>query len=157
MKLCLLGLFSILLFSCAADRFQAKTFNPSNLTSFFVKIEHNKDYLFRTPKGAVILVKKGTFSEDLELEIKEAYTMKDILLGGLVLQSHGQPLKSGGMIYIDRKDGGETKMNYPISVAIPAIREEESMALYKGELTEDSTIDWSKVDTVQAIGEGKTL
>jgi hypothetical protein len=48
-------------------------------------------------------------------------------------------------------------MNYPISVAIPAIREEESMALYKGELTEDSTIDWSKVDTVQAIGEGKTL
>lgn len=156
-RLMLICLTALLLVSCTAKHSKQNTFTPSNLESFLISIDHTKDYLFRTPKGAVIRIKKGTFAVDEQLEIKEAYSMKEIMLAGLSTESNGKPLKSGGMIYINVKDGSAPQLNNPISIAIPALSPDKDMSLYKGEPDADSTINWNKTDTVQPAGASEKI
>src|SRR5687767_10828066 len=112
-------LLTLVFFSCSSER-KPKLFNKSNLESFYVKVSSQKGTVFRTPKGAVIQIRKGTFATDQELEIKEAYTMKDILLAGLVTESDGMPLRTGGMIYINTRSGEQVTLQQPITVLLPA-------------------------------------
>jgi len=128
---------------------QRSILEPGNLPSFYVKISHSEDQLVRTPKGGVFFIKSNTFDKDVELEIKEAYSMKDILLAGLRTESNGKSLKSGGMIYISTKNGEAVSLNKPISVIIPAIYIDSSMSLFRGELMKDSSINWLPTDTLQ--------
>jgi mono/diheme cytochrome c family protein len=128
---------------------QTSILNPGNLPSFHVKITHSKDQLVRTPKGGVFFIKSNTFDSDVELEIKEAYTMKDILLAGLHTESNGKPMKSGGMIYINTKNGETVALNKPISIIMPANYIDSSMSLFKGEVMDDNNINWLPADTLQ--------
>ena len=147
MRTATLLLFTWLLVACTAEK-QKATLTPSNLESFYVTIDPNKDTLLRTPKGAAIQIKKGTFKEQQELEIKEAYTMKEMLLAGLVTESNGAPLRSGGMIYINTKTGEDVTLRKPITVLLPTNGVEAGMELFKGEAKGDS-INWIKTDTIQ--------
>jgi len=153
----------LVLFSCTADKEQMNLFNATNLSSFYITIDPAKDVVFNTPKGAAIKIRKGTFNEAVELEIKEVYTMKDILLAGLTTQSNGQPMTSGGMIYINTKDKRDIKPNQPISVAMPTSYVNEGMKLFKGEEQADGSINWVNPDTLPStqytnmIKEGRLL
>lgn len=93
--------------------------STANLASFIVRVTNAKDTIIRTPKGATIMIKRGTFVQDQVLEIKEAYSMNDIVLAGLVTESNGKPLRSGGMIYIGTKDKKDFNLKEPISVRLP--------------------------------------
>ncbi|HEV7621477.1 MAG TPA: c-type cytochrome, partial [Flavisolibacter sp.] len=151
----------LILLSCNSTK-NASVLKPSNLKSYFIRVDHLRDNLFKTPKGAFIRIKKGTFSEDQELEIKEAYSLKDMVLAGLTTSSDGRPLKSGGMIFINTKDGSKPEMKLPISIVIPSFNVDKDMQLFKGELQKDSSINWDKVDSVipikdNAISSGMVL
>lgn len=149
-------LFLLFLSACTSEKEKA-LFNPSNLESFFVKVSHEKDNLVSTPKGAVVRIKKGTFAKDVELEIKEAYTMKDIVLGGLVTTTNGKPLRSGGMIYINEKDGDEIEVLQPIDVILPTNFVDENMKLYKGEFSDEDSLNWEEIDTLQPTALDKCI
>ena len=74
--------------------------------------------------------------------------MKDILLAGLTTESNGQPLTSGGMIYIDTRKRKNIIPNITIDVAIPTTFVNTEMQLYKGEEKEDGSINWTTSDTL---------
>jgi hypothetical protein len=80
-----------------------KILATDKLPSQFFTINTGQDTILITSKGAVIRIPKGAISGDentVQLEIKEAYSIEDIFRAGLTTQSNGQPLSSGGMIYI---------------------------------------------------------
>ncbi len=145
----------VVFLSCTSEK-KPKVFNKGNLESFYVTVSSQKDTIFRTPKGAVIQIKKGTFATNQELEIKEAYTMKDILLAGLVTESNGIPLRTGGMIYINTKSREPVSLQQSITVLLPANGVETDMQLFKGEESND-TINWIPTDTLEATVEENTL
>jgi mono/diheme cytochrome c family protein len=156
-------LFSLFLFSCQAEKPNTSLLNANNLTSFYVRIDPAQDMKIRTPKGATINIRKGTFDKVVELEIKEAYTMSDILLGGLITESNSEPLISGGMVYINAKDRQQLVPKLPINISIPTAYVNTDMQVFKGEEKEDGTINWVNPDTLPVtpqtavLEEGRSL
>ena len=120
---------------------------PNNIKSSFISLNADAAYTLKTPKGAVIKIAKKTFkvnpNNKVELEIKEVYTLQDIVLAGLTTESNGKALKSAGMIYINATSNGKTiELQQPIKISIPAEDYDDNMQLFKGETNEDSTINW---------------
>jgi len=91
------------------------------------------------------------------LEIKEAYSMEQIIQAGLVTQSGGQPLSSGGMIYINAKAGQDVKITQAIKVALPTSYLSDSMQLYKGRKDENGNINWEESAVLPENAQSKAL
>ena len=118
-----------------------------NLKSVFIVLNPDSAYNLKTPKGAILKIAKNSFdikaNEKIRLEIKEAYSAGDILLAGLTTKSNGKLLQSGGMIYINATANDKTvKIAKPISVSIPSEVYDKRMQLFKGEIEDDSNINW---------------
>jgi mono/diheme cytochrome c family protein len=158
----LLFSFVLLLFTSCKEG-EERLLNASNLSSFFIEVEPFQALQFQTPKGATITIQKGTFDKRVTLEIKEAYSSKDILYAGLTTESNGTPLISGGMIYINEKNRNSIIPKQPIKISIPTDYVNTDMQLYKGEEGADGIINWTNPDTIPAnsttdmILEGKAL
>ena len=129
-------------------------------------IDINTDTLLHTSNGTWLKIDKGTFSSGngkVALEIKEALSMQQIIRAGLVTASNGQPLASGGMIYINAAAGQKVTINKPFKVAVPAASLDKSMQLFKGEKTTDGNMNWKDPkavdDNIQmnAIKKGEIL
>jgi len=118
------------------------------LASTFFSIDPNRDTTITTPQGALLTIPAGALevpagaTGPVRLEVKEAYTIADIVRAGLVTTSQGRPLSSGGMIYINVADGQDAKLHKPIKVALPTRGLEEGMKVYKGKRTDKGQIDW---------------
>ena len=82
---------------------------PDDIVADEYVINIDKDTTLETKNGALLKIPKGSLATDkgntVILEIKEAYSMEQMILAGLTTQSDGQPLSSGGMIYINAKGG----------------------------------------------------
>src|SRR5690349_12449680 len=100
-------------------------------------INIDKDTTLLTKNGALLKIPKGALSIDkgntVVLEIKEAYSLEQMIKTGLNTQSNGELLSSGGMIYINAKAGQTVRITKKIDVAIPTNHLEDGMSLYKGE------------------------
>lgn len=75
--------------------------NTSKLPSQLFTIDITKDTLLHTKNGALIRIPHGALSASsttVQLEVKEAYNMQNMLQAGLTTMSNGKPLSSGGMI-----------------------------------------------------------
>src|SRR6218665_1888869 len=119
-------------------------FKTSNLESSFITINPDSAYRLKTAKGSIIKIAAGTFKtrEKVDIEIKEAFSMQDILLAGLSTQSNGRPLQSGGMVYFKASaKGKELDFNKPVEISIPSDTYDANMKLFKGEVLEDSSIN----------------
>jgi mono/diheme cytochrome c family protein len=142
--------------------------NTGKLSSQFFTVDITKDTVLRTKKNGHIKIPKGaitaTGTTTVQLEIKEAYSMRDILRAGLFTQSDGRPLSSAGMIYIDAVGENNVRVTGEISVAIPALYTDNNMKLFKGEVQSDSTVNWTDPSPVLAdtnysnmLERGKTI
>jgi mono/diheme cytochrome c family protein len=140
------SLLLLLLFACNTNnKRQQSVLTPNNLKSIFISLRADSAYNLKTPKGAILKIAKNSFSSSgkIQLEIKEAYSLQDILLAGLTTESNGKPLKSSGMIYVNATaDGKVIKLLQPIKISIPAEVCDDKMQLFKGEIQSDSTINW---------------
>lgn len=116
-------------------------FNTDSLSIQEFRIDNSKDTDIRTLNGAIIHIPAGAFksSNAVSLEIKEAYSVEDMLKAGLTTRSNGNILSSGGMFYINTKENAE--IIKPISVALPGSPLVKEMKLYKGDQKGDS-INW---------------
>lgn len=122
------------------------SFKPGNLeTSQFV-INIDRDTTIQTKNGALLKIPKGALSTDdaktVTLEIKEAYNFQQMIQAGLTTQSNGEPLSSGGMIYINAAAGQNVKITQKIQVAIPSNYSQKDMQLFKGEEDNDN-LNWT--------------
>ena len=139
-------IFIIALLSCN-KKSNPKLLSAENLTSYIVTLNSDSGYYLKTPKGALIKIAANTFDvaaqTQVKVEIKEAYSMQDILLAGLSTESNGKPLRSAGMIYFSATaNNKDIKFLKPIEATIPAKFYDSSMQVFNGEIKSDSSINW---------------
>jgi mono/diheme cytochrome c family protein len=143
----IIGLLAATVFACnQQDQTINRLLSPGKLSSQLFSIDITKDTLLRTKKGALIRIPRGALSSasnTVQLEVKEAYSMQDILMAGLTTQSNGRPLSSGGMIYINAVGENPVKITQKISIATPTSFLDKNMQLFKGKVQSDSTINWT--------------
>jgi mono/diheme cytochrome c family protein len=155
---CLLALISC--YAChSAD--EAKQSLTHQLPAEYFTIDTRTDTLLQTTKGARIYIPAGAISSKsghtIELEVKEAYSIADIVKAGLFTQSNGQPLSSGGMLFIHPVDHPDATIVKPIGVQIPADFITKGMQLFKGEWAKDSSINWTNPTPLVAGTEEKLI
>jgi hypothetical protein len=119
---------------------------PESLKADEYTITVDRDTTLVTKQGALIKIPKGTLSVDkgntVVLDIKEAYTIQQMIAYGLHTASDGDPLSSGGMVYINAAAGQNVTINQPIKVALPTTTLQKGMQLYKGVKDEKGNINW---------------
>jgi mono/diheme cytochrome c family protein len=130
-------------------------------------IDLSRDTVLHTRGGAILEIPAGALdagdSKSIQLEIKEAYTIEDIIRGGLVTRTNGQPLSSGGMIYINAAGGLNVQFKRPVTVSIPTDSIKDGMQLYKGKKDDKGKIDWTdpkplaETPASKSLAAGKTL
>ncbi|UAY53614.1 c-type cytochrome [Ferruginibacter albus] len=136
-----------ILFSCKDKTHNRSNLNTNNLTSSFITLKADSSYTLKTSKGAILKIPANAFDapagSEIKLELKEAYSMQDILLAGLTTRSNGKLLQSGGMLYINAKaNDKDLSIVKPITAEIPTDNYNDSMKVFKGEVKDDSTINW---------------
>ncbi|MEO6722126.1 MAG: cytochrome c [Ferruginibacter sp.] len=160
-------IFAAVLLSCNNGN-TSNLLSTNNLRSYFVTINSDSGYKLSTPKGAIINILPNSFDVPAEtkirIEIKEAYSIQDILLAGLSTESNGKPLKSAGMIYFGATVNNKNiKFLKAAQATIPSKTFNNTMQVYKGQVKSDSTINWinpQAVDTSPAVKnllDGKAL
>ncbi|HYJ37389.1 MAG TPA: cytochrome c, partial [Chitinophagaceae bacterium] len=136
---------AMILTSCQ-NRISNRIFNPDALLSQRVSFDITKDTIFKTKQGIIIRIPAGSLQSTgntiVELEIKEATNVGDMIRAGIATQSNGNPLTSGGTIFINVVGEDQVRINKPISIAMPTQLIDDSMKLFKGELDEDSNMNW---------------
>jgi mono/diheme cytochrome c family protein len=133
--------------------------STDNLTSFYIEINSDSGYNLKTPKGASVRIASNSFDVPsgtvIKIEVKEAYSMQDILLAGLSTQSNAKPLRSAGMLYFGATvNNRNIKFLKPVRAIIPSGNYDSSMQVFKGEMKDDSTINWvnpQAIDTAPAL------
>src|SRR5215831_2497953 len=100
----LLVISALILCSCQ-NKSANRIFHPEELASEKVSFDITKDTNFKTKHGTIVRIPAGslqsTGSPIVELEIKEASNVGEMIRGGLAMQTSGEPLVSGGLIYIN--------------------------------------------------------
>lgn len=115
-----------------------------NVASQYFDIDTRKDTTLKTKGGATIFIPKEAIAAkdkgtSIRLELKEAYTIEDILKAGLRTKSGSRVLSSGGMMYLNADNATIQK---GISVSIPSKNVKTGMQLFEGKPTEEGSIDW---------------
>jgi len=116
-------------------------------------ISSDSDTTIQTLHGSVIRISAGSFNGtgEVTLNIREAFTAAEILAAGMITESNGRPLRSGGMIYLGAVVKGQSvELLRPIKISIPNQYFDSSMQVFKGVETDSSGINWvepSPVDT----------
>lgn len=138
----------IIIVSCNTGKEKDTPFSQNNLPVTKFTINTERDTVLQTGNGALLKIPAGALenknAKSVTLEIKEAYSLEQIIKAGLFTQSNGQPLSSGGMIYINAVAGQDVTFKQKIQVAIPADFIQDSMQLYKGKELEDGSINWEQ-------------
>lgn len=138
-------LLCFIFISCKQTKIPNEVFKPSNLKSTFISLSADSAYTLRTAKGAVIRISERSFAATgkVRLEVKEAYSLQDMLMAGLTTENDGKLLNSGGMIYINAtENNNQVKLLKAISFALPGQSYDDKMQLFKGEWNDDSSINW---------------
>jgi cytochrome c2 len=145
--LLVIGLLIAIVYACNhGDRTINKLLSPGKLPAQTFVIDITKDTVLTTQKGALIRIPKDALKADnniVKLEVKEAYSMEDIVKAGLTTTSNGKPLRSGGMFYLNPVGDNKVTITQPISIATPTAFLDSNMKLFKGEVQGDSTINWT--------------
>lgn len=117
-------------------------------------LDPSHDTIIETREGIVLAIKANSFlnaqgktpDEPIDLEIKEAMTPYEIMKSGLNTMSGDKLLETGGMFYINARDGEENLKidpNKPLNVNVPMNNSKSDMMLFKGERKADGTINWT--------------
>lgn len=145
--LLVISLLVAIIYACNhGDRTIHKLLRPGKLPAQTFTIDITKDTVLRTQNGALIRIPKGALKAGnniVKLEVKEAYSMEDMVKGGLTTTSNGKPLRSGGMLYINPVGDNQVTITQAISIATPTSFLDSNMQVFKGEVQGDSTINWA--------------
>jgi hypothetical protein len=136
---------TLVLVFLSCNKKESNTIGRQNLPQQTFEFDPNADITLTTKGGAKISILAGTFegSEPVQLQVKEALSINDIVLAGLTTTSGGFPLKSGGMIYINgEQNKKQAKILKPIEISIPTDSYDADMKVFKGNQLSDTSIDW---------------
>lgn len=150
--------FSVFLFSCKTEGTSA---DVTSVESQKYVINTARDTIIKTMNGALLDIRAGTVIAEkgtkVTLEVKEAYRIDQMIAARLYTTSNGQPLSSGGMIYINPTKGQQVRLTGSIGISLPTRFFQDSMSLFKGETTADGSINWTKPDSLPLSEKQKEL
>ena len=168
MKNYILTIFFLLsIFSCSQNHTpqvveQIPLISQNEIESQHFNISNDRDTTIFGKKGTQIRIEQNTFVNEtgepikgkIQLELKEALTITDIVLGNLTTTANGQYLQSGGMLFLGATAMDNEKCQIAsdkaLYVDVPAEKIIDDMQLYEGELQADSSINWiNPVELVQ--------
>ncbi|MBO9631678.1 MAG: cytochrome c [Chitinophagaceae bacterium] len=125
-------------------------FNSSKLPIQIFTIDVTKETKLRTANGATILIPAGAIDagdkKQITLQVQEAYSMEDILKGGLTTIHDGQPLSSAGMINIRPAAGEKATIKKPLYITVPSPYFDPEMGSYFGEEQNGQLVNWKKAE-----------
>ncbi len=151
-----------LLFSCSKNTATNlhDILNETNLPQQVFEVNIKRDTTLLTSSGCVVKIAAGSLqseNENVNLEIKEAIQLKDILQAGLTTKSGNKSLSSAGMIYINVAKGYKATIIKPIEVLVPSKTYNPSMQVYKGEKQDNGDIDWQNPTALAADETSKKI
>jgi hypothetical protein len=165
--LSLIGIIIIAIVACNTTKTKTILQKPGDVTPDEYSINIEADTILVTKNGAILKIPKGSIASDgssnVTLEIKEAYSLEQMMKSGLTTKANGELLSSGGMIYINAKGGQNVTIKQAIKVALPADYLNPDMKLFKGESDQEGNINWtnptplSENKQVKEIVSGKQL
>lgn len=133
--------------------------NPSELASQDFEIDTERDTLLMAANGTVLRIPAGTLQASsgtkAQLQIKEALSIGDMIRGGLTTTAGNDALASGGMIFIDGKNG--TILKGKIEVSLPSSHISSKMELYKGVEDPDGRVDWQNPQALPETAASETI
>jgi cytochrome c2 len=124
------------------------------LESQLFQLNPERDTIIETQQGIVIAIPAHAFKQangtvptkTIDLEIKEAMTAAQIMNAGLSTMSNDQLLETGGMFYINAREGDDNLVidqSKPLNVNVPVNTNKNDMMLFKGERMADGSINWT--------------
>lgn len=136
-----------------ADSGNRKAFTTDNLNMQTFTLDAGKDNTIKGEKGTELTIPKNTFTDaegnavtgNITVQLKEALSISDIVTGGLTTTSNGEILSSGGMLYVNAKQGntdvfiGKSKS---IRVSVPTDNFVPEMQIFTGNEDADGNINW---------------
>lgn len=164
--LVILSVIAIIILACNTTKVKSILQKPNDVTPDEYTININRDTTLVTKNGALLKIPQGALLSDkstVTLEIKEAYSLEQMIKIGLTTQAGDEPLSSGGMIYINAKGGQNVTIKQAIKVALPADYLNPDMKLFKGESTAEGGVNWTNPSSLpenkqlSAIEKGKQL
>ncbi|MES2681757.1 MAG: cytochrome c [Bacteroidota bacterium] len=108
-------------------------------------IETKNGIIFTIPANCFLNEKNEVVTGQVELEVKEAMNPMDIMRAGLSTVSDDNLLETGGMFYINARQGGlnlEIAKAKGIYVSIPDRNPGKKMMLFDGKRMPNGKIDW---------------
>lgn len=140
------------LYACNRSGQSSLLFKPGTVPAEEYTINTDRDTILVTKNGALLNIPQGALDagnrKQVTLEIKEAYTLEQMIRSGLTTRSGEEPMSSGGMIYLNPKKGQDVTIKKAIHLALPSRYIDPGMKLFKGETTKDGSIDWVRPDTL---------
>ena len=112
-----------------------------------IDLEHGASIY--VPKDAFVYADGSPVTGEVDIEVIEAYKMTDFMAHGLITQSHGEMLETGGMLYVNATAGGEPVQiaeNRSIEIIYPVQQVEDGMELFYAEESEDGIV-WTPTET----------
>lgn len=153
MKYYVLAALSVLvvLFSCqSSNNGVEKPVNtllrPDQMPTEEFTVNIDRDTVLETKNGALLRIPAGALSsssKNVTLEIKDAFSLSQMIQSGLTTQAGNDLLASDGMIFIGPKAGQDVTINKGIDVAIPSKAISPDMQLFTGKENADGSIDWT--------------
>jgi hypothetical protein len=129
-------------------------FNPFQKAHQTLRVNTQNDTIIRCKEGTILRISKGSFVNrktgktivgNVDIKVTEYYKLSDILIANLSTVSNGQQLETGGMLFIEAKQGAadlKLKDNSPIEISFPTTNKKEGMQLFNGEWA-NNNINWS--------------
>ncbi len=148
----------VLIILSACNQSKKKYLSSDVLEKQFFNIDPLHDTTLVTKNGIVIEIPANSISVQgnvsVQLEVKEALRLNEILSAGLTTNSGEQTLSSQGMFFISSttKDAVIKKQ---ISAKVPIDKMTEGMDIFKGKMNNDSTIAWNRKEKTTSTGEEK--
>lgn len=123
------------------------------LESQLFRINPDRDTIIETRGGIVIAIPAASFEHTtgegitgtFDLEMKEAMTAAEIMKAGLSIMSNDRFLETGGMFYINARQGSNNLVvnrSKPLNVNVPVNNDKNDMMLFQGERRTDGSINW---------------
>jgi hypothetical protein len=125
----------------AANNEQHFTIDPTHDRYIYAK----NGTQFFIPANCFVTSDGKSPADKVNITVREALSVDNMLWENLHTQSDGQMLETGGMVYINASYNGEplsVEANSSIEVAIPTSKKETDMQLFYGIRKADNTLDW---------------
>lgn len=125
------------------------TFTPSLLES--VSIKGKEGTIITFPPACLVDENGNPVTSPVQLELKECYSLKDMLFANLSTTSNDMILQTGGMVYLDATCNGKPlhlMATQPIMIEMPTKEKKEDMELFYGEKRPASGVmNWRVANT----------